>query len=64
MNDFIPQTELGRKLWDIKKKMIQNGETTDDFNFIVKGILEGRGIEHTPPEFNKVLADNFWEILS
>lgn len=40
--DYIPQTELGKKLWEIKKKMILKGETINDWKNIVSIIREGR----------------------
>jgi hypothetical protein len=42
---FISQTELGKKLWEIKKKMIENGETTSDWSKVISLINDARGTE-------------------
>lgn len=40
---FAPKTSLGKTLWDIKQKMIQAGQTTDEWEEVVAEIKEARG---------------------
>jgi len=39
---FVPKTELGAKLWEIKKRMILNGECTQEWNEVLSIIRDAR----------------------
>lgn len=41
---FIPQTDLGKKLWDIKKKLIASGQTTNNWDLITEEINSARDL--------------------
>lgn len=42
---FVPQTELGKKLWAIKERLIASGQTTNDWNQITAEINEARDLK-------------------
>lgn len=48
--EFHPRTELGRRLWELRKKIVASGEPLLDWDDIEREVAERRGgvSEHDP----------------
>jgi len=41
--DFVPQTELGRRLWKIRQRIVNSGQPLLDWQGIEREVRERRG---------------------